>query len=213
MIVHDLKNPLSVILSNLEYVVTGSPLDDDQREALMDSKAAGQRAVRLLAGLIDVAKLEAGHFHLRRSTLEVAQVVKPLVSQRVHLASARGIRLDTNIEDEARMNADIDLISRVIDNVFDNALRHTPSGGRIAVCGSAAGSSVLLRVGNTGRAIPVEQRGRIFDKFAQSSTEIGRMNLGLGLYFCRLAAEAHGGRMWVEETPELPTVFGLELPG
>ena len=69
-----------------------------------------------------------------------------------------------------------------------------------------------LRIGNSGAPIPVEARGRIFDKFGQAGGQVGRMNLGLGLYFCRLATEAHGGRIWVEETPELPTVFGVELP-
>jgi two-component system sensor histidine kinase/response regulator len=213
MVVHDLKNPLAVILANLEFVLDGGNASDD-REALLDSRAAGHRMVRLLANLADLTRIELGKMRLSRSRFRIGEIVEPLMRQRAHLAQARDITLGTSIETDEQIFADPELISRVVENVFDNALRHTPPGGRIAVRGETASETgaVQLKIGNTGTPIPPQARDRIFEKFAQAEGDVGRMNLGLGLYFCRLAAEAHGGRIWVEETKELPTVFGLELP-
>jgi signal transduction histidine kinase len=215
MVVHDLKNPLAVMLANIEFVLDGGAAAGnvtEDREALLDSRAAGQRMVRLLANLADLTRIELGQMSLSRSRFHIGDIVEPLVRQRAHLAQARDITLGTSIDTDEQIFADPELISRVVENVFDNALRHTPPGGRIAVCGRRATGAVQIKIGNTGTPIPPQARDRIFEKFAQAHGEVGRMNLGLGLYFCRLAAEAHGGRMWVEETKELPTVFGLELP-
>jgi signal transduction histidine kinase len=214
MIVHDLKNPLSAMLANVDFVLDDETTTAETLDALRDTKSAGGRALRLLANLIDVARVEAGQLQLKRQRIPVVELVTPLVRQRGHLAGSRGITIDSIIDPAAELNADRELLSRVIENVFDNAFRHTPPGGRIAVCGTRCDKNEAVRVtiGNSGSAIPLEARARIFDKFAQAGNGTGRMNLGLGLYFCRLAAEAHGGRMWVDETPELPTVFSLELP-
>jgi signal transduction histidine kinase len=213
MIVHDLKNPLSAVLANVDFVLDDDRNSTENLDALRDAKSAGGRAIRLLANLVDVARVEAGALQLTRSRIPVGELIAPLVRQRGHLAGARGIRIDSAIDPGVELHADSELLSRVIENVFDNAFRHTPPGGRISVCGRRCdGDSVRLSIGNSGAAIPPEARARIFEKFAQAGPAQGRMNLGLGLYFCRLAAEAHGGRMWVDETPELPTIFRLELP-
>jgi signal transduction histidine kinase len=174
---------------------------------------AGRRAARLLSNLLDLSNLETGRWQLRRVRTEVATIVEPLVGQRSHMAGVRDIRISCDIDRSVRVFADADLISRVVDNVLDNAFRHTPAGGRIEVSSAATDGMVQLRIGNTGVPIPDEARERIFEKFSRAGAgNVGRMNLGLGLYFCRLATEAHGGRIWVEQTAELPTVFGLELP-
>ncbi|MCU1277709.1 MAG: Pole remodelling regulatory diguanylate cyclase [bacterium] len=212
MIVHDLKNPLSVMLANIDYLIEGAGADLDSLDALHDSKSAGRRAVRLLGNLLDLSNLEAGRWKLRRELTEVATLIEPLVGQRAHMAGARDIHIGCDIDRQARVFADVELMSRVVDNVLDNAFRHTPAGGRIEVSGATTERAVRLSIGNSGAPIPDDARERIFDKFGQAGPNVGRMNLGLGLYFCRLATEAHGGRIWVEQTAELPTVFGLELP-
>jgi signal transduction histidine kinase len=213
MLVHDLKNPLTVMLANADYLIDGlGAADRDTMEALRDSKSAGARALRLLANLLDVSKMEARQLELRRELTDVVTIIEPLVGQRMHMATARDIRIDCAIDRGARIYADRDMMARVVENVLDNAFRYTPPGGRIDIAGGAVERGVQVRIGNSGRPIPVESRSRIFEKFGQGEGQVGRMNLGLGLYFCRLATEAHGGRIWVDETPELPTVFGLELP-
>ncbi len=212
MIVHDLKNPLSVMLANTDYLLETAGTDRDALDAMRDTKSAGKRALRLLANLADVSKLESGALGLKREPTNVAALIEPLVEQRLHMAEAREIRMQCGIDHGAHILADGDMMVRVVENVLDNAFRHTPAGGRIDISGVPLDHAVQLRIGNSGPPIPLDARGRIFDKFAQAGGGVGRMNLGLGLYFCRLATEAHGGRIWVEETPELPTVFGFELP-
>lgn len=214
LIVHDLKNPLSVIMSNIDYVLESEDAADEaeRREALHDTRAATRRVARLLANLLDVARMEAGRLELHRTHAAVADVVGPLLHQRHHMARARQIDLVSSVEGTTQLYADVDLIARVLENVLDNAFRHTPPGGRIELQAAAGPSTLTLAIGNTGEPIPVEARARLFEKFAQTSSGVGRMNLGLGLYFCRLAAEAHAGRIWVEQTAALPTVFNLELP-
>ena len=103
----------------------------------------------------------------------------------------------------------------MIENVVDNSLQHVPDGGRILLRAEARGDSATMLIGNDGPPVPPALREAIFDKFTREenlvSPKNGRRNLGLGLYFCRLAMEAHGGRIWVSDKP-LPAVFGLELP-
>ena len=113
---------------------------------------------------------------------------------------------------EIRMKADADLLTRTVENILDNALRYVPDGGMIEIELRELGMEVEIRIGNSGPAIPIEARSVIFDKHGQVGVDIGRRNLGLGLHFARLAVEAHGGRIWVEETETLPTVFGIRLP-
>jgi K+-sensing histidine kinase KdpD len=74
------------------------------------------------------------------------------------------------------------------------------------------GPEVEIRIGNSGPAIPVGERSTVFDKYRQTARRAGPMNVGLGLYFCRLAIEAQGGKIWVEQTARLPTLFGIRLP-
>ena len=212
LIVHDLKNPLTVMLANVTFATEDPGLSSDTMDALRDTKSAGQRALRLLANLLDVTKMESGRLQPRRSRTPVSALVDPILRQRAHVAEARNIAVTRFIAADAEVNADFELMSRVVENVVDNALRYVPSGGHIAVRATVVPNAMQLRVGNSGPPIPLAARARIFEKFGQAGEAVGRMNLGLGLYFCRLAAEAHGGRMWVEETGDLPTVFALEVP-
>jgi len=128
------------------------------------------------------------------------------------LARSREIALVPAIEPSATVEADTDLVTRVVENLLDNAFRYTPRGGRIEVAARKSGERVAVSVGNSGPPIPREARALIFEKYGQTGADHGRMNVGLGLYFCRLAVEAHGGRLRVEERPDLPTVFEMDLP-
>ncbi len=212
MIVHDLKNPLAVIISNYDYILDGFEGSADCLEALQDSQVAGRRMLRLLANLVDVARLENGTLEVSVSEIILARLLQSIVDQRRVSARSRNIRITLEPSSKITLTIDVDLITRAIENIFDNALRHTPSGGRIEIQLLEVGPDIEIRIGNSGRAIPVGDRTATFDKYRQATSEIGRMNLGLGLYFCRLAVEAQGGAIWVEETERLPTVFGIRLP-
>jgi signal transduction histidine kinase len=111
-----------------------------------------------------------------------------------------------------RADVDRELIARVFENLVDNAARHTPQGGRIRVWAQAVDGGVEIRVGNSGTAIPAPSRTLVFEKYTQLWDAGSGGSVGLGLYFCRLAVEAHAGTIWIEETPELPTVIAVRVP-
>jgi signal transduction histidine kinase len=105
-------------------------------------------------------------------------------------------------------------LRRVIENLLDNAIRHAPAGSAVRIGVVPMHGATLLRIANAGQTIPVEQRERVFEAFVQGSTEqalVARTSRGLGLAFCRLAVEAHGGAIWVEDA-DPGAVFCVRLP-
>lgn len=212
LIVHDLKNPLSVVVSNVEYILGETlPLKQDLRDAAEDARTGVYRTLRLLANLLDLSKLEADRLVLKRTAVTLRALVEPILDQRVRVFDSRRIRMHATLSDD-ELSVDQELLTRVIENVLDNAFRYAPSGGLISVEGRAGSEGGCeLRIGNSGPAVPLAARARIFEKFGQA--EGGhKVNLGLGLYFCRLVVEAHGGTLALEESAELPTVFSFVLP-
>ncbi len=212
MIVHDLKNPMAVIMSMIDYLL-GNPSDEEDRVgALEDMKTAGSRILRLIANLLDLTKLETGRFLPQRTSIRLSALVDQLFAGRAQLAVTRQLTLVSTIDPELRASVDVDLICRVIENILDNALRYAPTGGRVCVWAEASEARVRIHLGNDGPAIPPEQHAVIFDKFTQLHGDLGKRNLGLGLYFCRLAVEALGGRISLVDDARLPVVFCLDLP-
>ncbi len=217
MVVHDLKNPLSVILANLAYAIeelqpAGDRIDPDVTQSLVESQEAGRRLLRLLTNLADTARIEAHRLETVAQPSSVGRILAQIAAQRRVIATTRQIRVDVRVPVEVEATIDVDLITRAVENVVDNALRYTSSGGLIVLSATGAGDDFELAIGNDGPRIPDEARLAIFEKYGQTGRRSGRMNLGLGLYFCRLAAEAHGGTLELRETPELPTLFVFRLP-
>jgi two-component system sensor histidine kinase/response regulator len=212
-VVHDLKNPLAVILANLSWTTTelerAEP--DELRLALAESQEAGRRMLRLLGNLVDVSKSEANRLQLRREPTSLATLLSSVAAQRRVLAQSRDIKLEVRVPADVEATIDVDMITRALENIIDNGLRYTPTGGKIVLGLERSGDAVEIVIGNDGPAIPEGARHTIFEKYGQTGAA-GRMNLGLGLYFCRLTAEAHGGALELGATAELPTLFRLRLP-
>jgi two-component system, sensor histidine kinase and response regulator len=216
-VVHDLKNPLSVVLANLAYAIeelrdAGDAIDPDVRQSLVDSQEAGRRLLRLLTNLADTARIEANRLETAAQPTPVGRILSEIAAQRRVIATTREIRVDVRVPEEVDATIDVDLITRAIENVVDNALRYTSSGGIIVLAATRVGDDCELVVGNDGPPIPDDARHVIFEKYGQTGRRSGRMNLGLGLYFCRLAAEAHGGELQLRQSAELPTMFVFRLP-
>jgi signal transduction histidine kinase len=107
---------------------------------------------------------------------------------------------------------DEDMLRRVLTNLLENAVKYTPTGSKIYLGARQDGEMVLMWVQDTGPGIPPDERERIFDKFTRLHGSGGPKGLGLGLAFCRLAVEAHGGQIWVEDGPEIGACFKFTLP-
>jgi DNA-binding response OmpR family regulator len=187
MLVHDLKSPLSVILASVDYLLAGKEFAGEAREALDDCRQAGARIARLVANILETAHAESGRLMPRFQRVDVVKLFDDVIGPRRAMLERRGVAL------------------------VENALRSTAVGGRLRLWATARDELVELRVGHSGPAIPAASRPLVFEKFTQV-WDSRRGGIGLGLYFCRLAVEAHGGRIWIEEDAQLPTVFAFSLP-
>ncbi len=211
--VHDIKNPLAAVIGMVDFLsLELNQAPDHVRSCLNEIRSACNRIHRVTANLLDLARLETNQLPLNLAPLDMLALLSTLARQRTSQASFRGLRIVVRPTPPGpRARADEDLFSRVVDNLLDNALRYAPVGGRIEMEARQVGDRVQVLVGNNGPPVAQIPRGTVFDKFARGA-DGGRMNLGLGLYFARMAMQAQGGRIWLDETRELPVVFGLELP-
>lgn len=213
LLVHDLKNPLSALSANLAYIQGESAsMPEEVVAALNDSSKCARRLGDLLQNLADTQRAEVAALRPTLAPVALREWLMSFKGAREWEAREHGLHLEIDADGGLRGLFDAALLSRVVENLLDNALRYTPRDGRIVLLAEAAPDGVTISVGNTGPEIPVACRERLFDKFAQHGGGQGRMNLGLGLYFCRLAVEAHGGSIRVEGDAELPTRFVMRLP-
>lgn len=201
-IVHDLRSPLSLIIgaiSMLEMVLSEDILQANH-EIFDLANINCRRMKRLIDALLDIARMEAGETRLLPTEVNLRQLIEKTVdrmapsvrSKHLTLQAALPAELPTLMIEEGK-------IDRVLDNLIDNALKYTPSTGKITIAAVLKGEHVLISIANTGPIIPLEDRERIFERFAQVySTAVRTRGSGLGLAFCRLAVEAHGGHIWVE---------------
>ena len=211
VVVHDLKNPLSVVMANADYLLSElADVSVDVRGAIDDIRSASHRMVRMVANLLDLHRLESKTLRPAYEDLDLVHLLEKITRERQLQATARQLTVTTRV-DGMTAHADSDLLSRVIENVLDNALRYTPKGGSIVIRAYTDDGRLQLDIGNSGPAVPESFRHAIFEKYGHAATG-SRLNLGLGLYFCKLAVTAHGGRMWVDSLPDLPTVFRITLP-
>ncbi len=213
VVVHDLKNPMAAVMANVDLLTIDlAGAAAETRDCLADVRTASHRVLRLVANLLELARLESKQMLLSRKPLRLAALLLAVAGQRTAQCKSRRVQIHViDVPERLRVEIDEDLFTRVLENILDNALRYTPREGRIEIRVTSVDSGIQVRIGNTGAPIPAADQTKIFEKFGQASIS-GRMNLGLGLYFVRLAIEAHGGRIWVEETPDLPAIFVLELP-
>jgi len=206
MIVHDLRNPLTVIANGLQLLAEVA-IPEPEREyatVVMDTmERAMQRMGRLVDTLLDIARLEEGSLELRPQPLDVGSLIKGAIAEEYRLAEAKGVTLEARPSSGLPdVLADGDILQRVLINLLDNALKFTPSAGRVWVEAHPEAKVVRVDVVDTGPGIPVGERERIFEKFTQVQRQAeARRGSGLGLTFCRMAVEAHGGRIWVEDGP------------
>jgi signal transduction histidine kinase len=220
LIVHDLLNPISVVQANMEYAlgrVGGSPGSDDLADVLRDADEAALRLQRIAEDLLLVAKDEDAALPVLRSRIAVWPLLDEVRRRHLRTAEERRVTLDVVVDAQPELFADKALLARALDNLVDNAVRFTPRGGRIEVAAHINGEAVFT-VSNTGHVVPPEERERLFEKFARVGgaggriESVGRVGPGIGLYFCRRAAEAHGGRIALVETEEWPARFVMRLP-
>ena len=207
MIVHDMRGLLLVILANLDLArpeLVGQPASD-----VNDAITAANRLNQMANDLLDVSRLEEGKMPIVKSSVNVTD----LAAESARAASAMDATREIIVAEGAAIAAcDATLLRRVLDNLVGNAMKHTPEGGTIRLGASGDGTTVRVTVQDAGAGVPAEAREQVFQKFGAARKDSKYHSSGLGLAFCRLAVEAHGGRIWVEPAEPRGSLFIFEVP-
>jgi two-component system, sensor histidine kinase and response regulator len=218
MIVHDLKSPLTAVLTTMEVIADGDlgPLTHEQRQLLTGAQHYGTDMLQLIDDLLELNRLEDSHLVPERERIRVDELLNGIVAEWRLRLERDGASL--RIEDGRNLDvcADPHLLRRIFANLVGNAVRHAGSGIeiRISAAPMPRGSGVLFSVADNGIGIPPAFHELIFRKFGsvQRGDSVGGTSSGIGLTFCKLAVEAHGGQIWVESHEGRGSVFRFVIP-
>ncbi|MEO8397531.1 MAG: ATP-binding protein, partial [Chloroflexota bacterium] len=220
MAVHDLRGPLTAIINGIDMTLklglTEYP--EDNERVLKLSLGSAFSLMRLINSLLDIAKLESRRMPINAQPVAVAQLVDSAREALENSLDEAHIQFEIALDDNLpRLNVDEDLIRRVLINLIDNAVRFTPEGSVVRIASHPLEDHrITLSVADSGTGIPPEEHDQIFEQYRQSEKNQplrGSKGTGLGLTFCKLAVEAHGGRIWIENAETLPgACFLISLP-
>jgi len=215
MIYHDLRSPLSNIVSSLDVLnAMLAPEGDPAYNSLLNiAMRSTERIQRLTNSLLDMNRLESGQPVVNRFATSLHLLVRDALDAIAPTAESKNLTIHPDLpEGLPLVLVDADMIRRVLINLLDNAVKYSPPDEDITVTASQADSWMLLTVQDSGPGISAEDRERIFDKFTRLSSTRDAQGFGLGLAYCRLAVEGHGGKIWVDSAPGQGSRFCLTLP-
>lgn len=215
MLVHDLKNPVISSTLALQAILrrqkNAACLSDQEMEYLRMAQQSQVRLSNMIGDLMTIAQAESGSIPLQLERVDMCAITTRVVQEMTHQAERAELLLTHSCGDPVRLVGDRFRLRRVVENLLANAIKFTPAGGQISVAVEYRGNMVQLRVSDTGKGISPAAQELIFHKFGQAETG-SRMSIGLGLTFCKLIAEAHGGRISVESEPGMGSTFIVTLP-
>ncbi|NNN07264.1 MAG: HAMP domain-containing histidine kinase [Elusimicrobia bacterium] len=215
-IIHDLKNPMTSIMGCLSYLLHDKPAEAE-REKLLALALHGCRAqMTLLETLVDTNRLEQGELSLRKTELDTRHLLNTCLDD----VRGAAVRLGVQLKEEhsallpPTLHVDPDLFPRVLLNLLHNALKYTPAGGTVSLLTAPRDGGVRFEVRDTGIGISPENISRLFNKYyrVEGPDQTSRRGSGLGLYFCRLVVEAHGGKIAVSSDVGRGTAIVFDIP-
>jgi PAS domain S-box-containing protein len=211
MIVHDMRSPLSATSLSLQVLdkYEMKNISEKNRKLLHQATLSIKKLIQMVNNLLDISKMESEQMKLSLADCDLVKVVQKVVSEYESLKEQRQFIVDLPTT-AVQVVCDPDLISRVIQNLFTNALKFTPKNGTIRVVIQSTEDSVQVSIKDTGPGIPSQYLKKIFDKFFQ--VEAREYSTGLGLTFCKLAIETHGGQIGVDSEVDKGSTFWFILP-
>jgi signal transduction histidine kinase len=217
MVVHDLRNPLAGLQGALALLADSAPADPADGAVLALAAAGANNLESLVESLFGVVQFESGGFEPRLAEVSVVDLISGVVERHRPQARLERIELTSDLAAApARWTLDADWIGRTLENLLLNAIRYAPAGSTVAVTADACedGRRLRVAVADQGPGIPAEDRERIFDAGVRLGDpgRATRRGVGLGLAFCRLAVERHGGRIAVADRPATGACVIFELP-
>ncbi|MEI8242531.1 MAG: hybrid sensor histidine kinase/response regulator [bacterium] len=214
MIVHDLRAPLNGLQGGLELLdITAKALPEESRKWLVLSQGSCRKLAEMISTLLDITRLEHNQMPLHPAPANLAELVRHGIDLLGPTAQVRCV-VEAGGASSPVIPCDAALMVRVITNLVGNALKFSPETTRVRVALGAEGAGMVLRVTDSGPGIPAPYHAKIFEKFGQAELqrEHQQTSTGLGLAFCKLAIEAHGGKIGVISKPGEGSTFWFELP-
>ncbi len=220
MMIHDLRSPLTGVMTSIDMLFRGitGEISIVQREILSIAYTSAQHMLNMVNLLLDISRLESRLMPLHRKVVHLPTLLERVLFYMGVMAQSRQIVIEQQLDPEACfIFADEDLLLRVLQNLLDNALKFSPNGSSIqlrstiVVRDPTQAPMVCLVVKDEGIGIRLADQQRIFDKFTQAGRRHATGS-GLGLTFCKLVLEVHGGQIWVESAPDAGSSFFLTLP-
>ncbi|PYI90024.1 MAG: hypothetical protein DMF03_05895 [Verrucomicrobia bacterium] len=214
MIVHDLRSPLTMVTGYVDVLeqLASDKLSRDEAECVTGAKRGADDMRDMISTLLDVSRLEAGEMPLQFQDHDVAQIAREAANRFKPVLRARTLRCEM-APTPVLVSCDANIVRRILENLISNALKFTKSDGTIRINVQRNGGDVTISVNDNGEGIPPDEQEHIFEKFGQAhSGAKHRHSTGLGLAFCRLAVEAHHGKIGVESEPGTGSRFWFTLP-
>jgi len=209
-LVHDLRNPIAIVHVNLAWVLDRLRADHpDLSEALTDAQEGIGRLQKMVDELLMVGMLDQARLLLKREPIQVTELLGRVIKSHEKEAKARNVSLSLSLPEDLAIVGDVGVLQRVVHNLVESSLRHTPSSGRVELS-ARSGSGVEIAVSDTGRPLAPEERAQLEEQTGSARESVPVR--GLSLYFCKRAVEAHQGELNVVETPEWPTSLVMRLP-
>ena len=216
LLVHDLKSPLGAVLVNVSYLSSGHSDETERSDLLAEVIAATQAMHRMVMDMLDVMRVDERGLVPKRRLVDIGSLLNEAARTAVAQARTSGHRI--HVEPPVRAieaSVDPDLLRRMLENLLDNALKYAPASTSVVVRAELFGGQLTLEVIDHGPGIPEHERERIFEPYARlrrDGENKVRQSRGLGLAFCKLAVEAHGGRISVHNRLPQGATFTVQIP-
>ncbi len=220
MMVHDLRNPVTSILLGSQFMLMSNMLQPNERERIRLVYASGQRLDAMINELLIMAKMEVGKLLLNRTEVNLNALITAVISGFQSIARTKQLQFEIHCpEPNEYLNADIHLLRRLIDNLISNAVKFSPESGKIGLRvyrsrsvnvqneNLEADKSIVIQVKDEGPGITENMRQKIFNKYEIGDRPTDIAQTGLGLAFCKMVVEAHGGQISVEDNTPSGSIF------
>lgn len=212
-VAHDLRTPITRLRSVIETALQSEAGEEHLREALMDTAEEAERINTALGTLMDISEAEKGIMNLKLEKTDIVSLIREVVELYQYVAEDKGVTVATSLPDTLYAWMDSNRIRQVLANLVDNAVKFTPTGGRIEVGASFADTGVMIRVVDTGIGISAQDLPRIFDRLFRGEKSRSHYGLGLGLSMVQAVVRAHQGSIDVESHAGKGSIFRVFLPG
>ena len=211
MVAHDLRTPVTRLHATAELALKGRN-DEELRSALEETQQQSVAILKLVNTLLEITRAESGMIELNRREVDLSSMVTQVQDVYAMLAEEKGLELVNSVPAGIVVRADSVRFTQAVANLVDNAIKFTPSGGKVEIRSVRKESSVIVEVADTGYGLTDEEKNRVWDRMYRGTVQPDQSGLGLGLSFVKAVIEAHQGTAAVESSPGAGSLFRITLP-